>query len=316
MVTRQPQKSSTSSGDTGAPGGRAADEDDDDDDIVAKCDDFDKYALEENADGRSLHLVEATAVRTLVANSGSVAILGTTAKCKSLGSSPAVHQSSLTVDRQHTWSPSSRSPIVGSRSHPELQKTDRQVTVTADAEPFEIPVETIYSKLEPEMRTDNGVGMPEPIRFVKATAVRYLAAETGSIAILASTAVQQPPAEDVTDRMPVGVREVLDSEPGEQLGEQPDRESVVPRDFDPRIPLPVVLAMEAKPGDGLVSSDRIFRPIEGAVPGCSSLVETSTRKPLLRQSNETGDKYCPSSDGWTPTIPVFAKCLPAKSKSK
>lgn len=278
-----------------------------DDAVATGCDDFDKYALDaDDADGRSLHLVEATAVRTLAASSGSVAILGTTAKCKSLCGSP--QQSS--ADGQRTWPP----PVAASKSHPELQRTGGRADAAAS---FDIPVDTVYSKLEPEPS--------DPTRYVKATAVRRLAAETGSIAILAaSTAVQRRAAAgspDDVDRMPVGVRETLDREPADDGPRAPppdDREPAAadqrtPPAADPRTPPPVVHA---------TADDRVpansFRPIEGAMLGCSSPVETSScRRPFLRQFNETCDKYySTSADTWTPTVAVFAKCLPAKSNSE
>jgi len=292
-----------------------------DDAVATGCDDFDKYAQDEDdADGRSLHLVEATAVRTLAASSGSVAILGTTAKCKSLCGSPQP-----LADRQRTWPPPCRSPVPASKSHPELQRTGRADAAAS----FDIPVDTVYSKLEPDPS--------DPTRYVKATAVRYLAAETGSIAILAaSTAVRRRAAAgspDDVDRMPVGVRETLDREPAAGVREPLSSEHREPAAdvretlssehrqpaaaADPRIPLPVIHAMETKAAD-VQTPANAFRPIEGAMLGCSSPVETSSRRPFLRQSNETCDKYYSTSDpnAWTPTVPVFARCLPAKSKSE
>lgn len=376
VVTRQPKKSSKTAEHQEharrSAGGNddGDDDDDDDDDIVSKCDDFEKYAQDENADSASIHYVEATAVRTLAANTGSVAILGTTAKCKSAGSSPAVRQSP--VDRQQTWSPTTsqqqpqqpKSPTV---QQPQLETRYVEATAvrTLAAETGSIAIlgttaDPKAKRTAAEKKPDDDAGS---IHYVEATAVRHLAAETGSIAILASTAAvsgvsqsrQQPPqtpqppppAESTADvvagpdhdpdadRIPVGVREVLDSEPGAATG-PPDTEPEqrdLPDDVDPQIPLPVIYAMEMKPtaenalntatspsDTRSVSPPRSATVDDGLVAASS---DSSTRKPLLRQSNKTSeqkendDDVALSSDTWMPSqVPVFAKCPPAKSKSK
>ncbi|XP_060844145.1 uncharacterized protein LOC132924078 isoform X2 [Rhopalosiphum padi] len=304
------------------------DEDDDDDDIGFRCDDFDRYAMEVDGDLHSLHFVEATACTTLAANSGTVAILGTTAKCKSADASPANRQ---------------RPPLVGSMSQPMMLES----------------------------------------RFVKATAVRKLAAETGTIAVLSSTTEPEPqyvwvPEEEAhfsgrmaacragpsgvqsmdagpssstqwplqwpvagdskksenLDRIPVGVIEVLDCEPADQCRPTPPKARRFPRakraTRDKHIPLPVIHAMEMKP-NALGHDDR-FKTVTVQPPSSdrhgyrprmaagSATFDSSSRKPFVRQSNETRehkfteDDYAAVTD-WMANMPVFAKCPPAKSKS-
>lgn len=339
MVTRQPQTSKTT-GD-----GIAGHSTDDNDDIVTKCRDFDQYAIEEDVDNLSIHFVEATATRTLAANTGSVAILGTTAKCKSVGSSPAIRQST-TADKQDTKLAVS-SEIVGSKSQPQLRSrfVDATAVRTLAAETGSIAIIGVTATPNPdvEIPPEKGRGSAGSIHYVEATAVRHLAANTGSIAILSSTAIQQLAIKDKDDFdcIPVGVREVLDSEPGKLLQnqeqelkqeqemkeEQETKEKLEKEqlDSDPQIPLPVIYAMEMKPIAQV--PDNVFKPvsaekhilpprsmtIDSAIPGRNSAFGAPSRKPLLRQSHETGDK---DNDGWLPQIPVFAKCLPAKSKSK
>ncbi|XP_026819730.1 cell wall protein IFF6 isoform X2 [Rhopalosiphum maidis] len=303
-------------------------DDDDDDDIAFRCDDFDRYAMEVDGDLHSLHFVEATACTTLAANSGTVAILGTTAKCKSADASPANRQ---------------RPPLVGSMSQPMMLES----------------------------------------RFVKATAVRKLAADTGTIAVLSSTTEPEPqyvwvPEEEAhfsgrmaacragpsgvqsldagpsssaqwplqwpvagdskksenLDRIPVGVIEVLDCEPADQCHPTPPKARRFPRaqraTRDQHIPLPVIHAMEIKP-NALGHDDR-FKTVTVQPPSSdrhgyrprmtagSATFDSSSRKPFVRQSNEsrehkfTEDDYAAVTD-WMANMPVFAKCPPAKSKS-
>lgn len=339
VVTRQPQTLKTSN-DGGA--GYSTEENDD---IVTKCRDFEQYAIEEDVDNLSIHFVEATATRTLAANTGSVAILGTTAKCKSVGSSPAVRQPTAT-DQHEMKSPPS-SGIIGSQSQPQLRSrfVDATAVRTLAAETGSIAIIGVTATPNPDAeippkKTRESTGS---IHYVEATAVRHLAANTGSIVILSSTAIQQPIVKDQDDFdcIPVGVREVLDSEPAQLLQEQqeelkqeqklmqePETKEELGKqqqlDSDSQIPLPVIYAMEMKPIAQV--PDNVFRPvssekhilpprsmtIDSAIPGRNSAFGAPSRKPLLRQSHETGEK---DNDGWLPKIPVFAKCLPAKSRS-
>lgn len=340
VVTRQPQTLKTSNY------GGAGRSIEDTDDIITKCRDFEQYAIEEDVDNLSIHFVEATATRTLAANTGSVAILGTTAKCKSVGSSPAVRQPT-TINKHEIQSPPS-SEIISSQSQPQLRSrfVDATAVRTLAAETGSIAIigVTATPNLDVETLPEKGRESTGSIHYVEATAVRHLAANTGSIAILSSTTMPQSIVKDQNDFdcIPVGVREVLDSETGQLLQEQQDelkqeqelnqeqetKEEVKEEqqlDSDPRIPLPVIYAMEMKPLAQV--PDNVFRPIssekhilpprsmtiDSTIPGRNSAFGSLSRKPLLRQSHETGEK---DNDGWQPNIPVFAKCLPAKSRSK
>lgn len=347
MVTRQPKKTKTD---------EEASDGNDEDEIACKCDNFEKYATDENGDNHSIHYVEATAVRRLAANTSSVAILGTTAKCKSLGDSPTAHQP--LSERQKTW-PSAADADLPKPS--QLVVETRYVEATAvrtlAAETGSIAI--LGTTADPKPQQENKIAKEEEtgsVHFVEATAVRHLAAETGTIAILASTAAAaaSPLQRSEDDRddlelMPVGVREVLDSEPIEVHGQ---KREIVPDDkqenggeqdknawtldCDPQIPLPVVYALGMKSGTRgfddtfktqsfASSSEKRGLPprsitTDGVNPGGGSAFEAFSRKPLVRQSNEACEQdendYLTLIDGWIPTIPVFAKCPPAKAKSK
>lgn len=346
VVTRQPKKSEYGK-DEGAAKRSAGDghDKDSDDDVTSKCDDFERHALEEgggdndNDDNHSVHYVEATAVRTLAANTGSVAILGTTAKCKSVDGSPSISRPS--ANRQSTWSPSRTAfaPVACSKSQPQLEVRYVEATAvrTLAADTGSIAILGTTADPRPwsaDRNEDTG-------------SVRYLGAETGSIGTLASTAaVAAKQAESAgrsdLDFIPVGVREVLDSEPGELQQREEDRpegELAGQRDGlekQPLIPLPVVYAMEMKPADEIFKTMKsIDRPQyspesatiivdddddEGATVS-GSVSDAASRRPLIRQSNKTNDQTADNEDislpdGWMPKVPVFAKCPPAKSKSK
>jgi len=338
VVTRQPKKTKTNEG---------VGDEKDDDEVACKCDDFDKYATEENGDNHSVHYVEATAVRRLAADTSSVAILGTTAKCKSLCDSPPARRP--LTKKQNTWP----SAVAGNlpKKPPQLAVETRYVEATAvrtlAAETGSIAIlgTTADPKPRQERETADG-GETGSVHYVEATAVRTLAAETGTIAILASTAAAgASPSGDGRDDdpelMPVGVREVLDSEPGEVRGRKRERvldgrpenggeldENARTIGRGPQVPLSVVRAMGMKSGTPSLapsSSEKRGLPprsvtADGANPGGGSALEAFSRKPLVRQSNEACERdendYLALIDGWTPTIPVFAKCPPAKAKSK
>lgn len=363
VVTRQPQKSKSAKDEAAV--GRSTGDEDGDDDVASKCEDFERHALEhggvngvDDDDSHSVHFVDATAVRTLAANTGSVAILGTTAKCKSVDGSPAVHHP--LSERQRTWSPTALSEQVAcSKSQPQLEvryvEATAVRTLAADTGSIAILGTTADPKPQPNKPSSatkdaDAAGM---VHYVQATAVRHLAAETGSIAILASTAAvpatgQQASGHNDFDLIPVGVREVLDSEPGKQQQPrkhenrpegEPQTEQQEEPGQRPLIPLPVIYAMEMKPGitmetEGIfktVKSSSVEKPHysqvesttldDGDMGAMSSwMSDASSRRPLIRQTNKTSDQsdidYILSSDVWMPKVPVFAKCPPAKSKSK
>lgn len=339
VVTRQPKAS--------AGGGGGGDEDADD--VVSKCDDFERYAAaDENGDGLSVHYVEATPVRVLAANTGSVAILGTTAKCKPTG---VVDDTSATVEQPR---PDDQTSRPAGQLVVETRYVEATAVRTLAAETGSIAILGTTADPKPApAKGDDDDDDTGSVHYVEATAVRHLAAETGTIAILASTAVsgaaaagREPREEEpaaAMELMPVGVREVLDCVGPERETTGPDdgeRERTID-DADPRIPLPVIHAMEMKPHDGMttktisfscLSEKRVMPPRSTTTDGVMSLgggsaatVDDGTaRKPLVRQSNENrrqrGDNDSDDSDdlsvfeGWT--VPVFAKCRPAKCKSK
>lgn len=369
VVTRQPKTSAGSGGrgGGGGSGGRGGggggggnDEDDDDDDIVSKCDDFERCAAaDENGDGLSVHYVEATPVRVLAANTGSVAILGTTAKCKPTagGGGGGGDTSAASVEQPRPDDPSSEPG--GGQLVVETRYVEATAVRTLAAETGSIAILGTTADPKPSAAQVKGDGDDTgSVHYVEATAVRHLAAETGTIAILASTAAVSgtvaglEPREDepaaaaaaAMELMPVGVREVLDcAGPGrrETAADDGDGERTTVDD-DPRIPLPVIYAMETKPHDGVTSKTKSFSCLTekrtmpprstttdgvmnlGGGPTATDDDDGFARKPLVRQSNETrrqrGDNGSDDSDdfsvfeGWT--VPVFAKCRPAKCKSK
>lgn len=305
--------------------------------ITTNCDNFEKYAYDENDDRHSIHYVEATAVRTLAANTGSVAILGTTAKCKSVDNSPGVHQP--LAERQQTWSPSS--PSGTNKPLPQVETRYVEATavrtLAADTGSIAILGTTADPKPQSQKKTESKEETGS-IHYVEATAVRQLAAETGSIAILASTVVPQKISNDDQvdfDDIPMGVREVLDSEPG-QLQQQENAEADV--DDASNIPLPVIYAMEMK--SGVRDSEEIANNMtQSSSFDKNSFSQQSTttdstvsenhagqtslsRKPLVRQSNANINRDQQEIDNDTSSIvpnlntPIFAKCVPIKSNSK
>lgn len=316
-------------------------------------------------------------MRMLAADTGSLAILGTTAKCKPHVDSTEVHGPVSPEEGQRTQ-PTTVDDA--STPKPQLVVETRCVQATAvrtlAAETGSIAIlgTTADPKPQPEKSTRNDEETGS-VHYVEATAVGHLAAETGTIAILASTAVvaglgrvAQKPDGESDDFIPVGVREVLDSEPvqtrkteqepttekqEENGGERPLEtggddelasdegpvEGLQIIDSDPRIPLPVIHAMERKPevrggpnemlktilSFSSPSEKHVLPPrsatTDGVISGGGDVVfDVSSRKPFIRQSNETREQdeledLLPP-DGWTPKVPVFAKCLAAKSKSK
>lgn len=361
-MTRQPKKSYNTAA-TGIADDRVYSdveyEEESDDDISIKCDDFEKYIED---DLRSIHYVEATALTTLAATSSSVAIIGTTAKCKSAGASPGTAKSnpaarSPPIRRQRSSSPSPsetslppgpRPPLIGSVSQPML----------VDVKPApvrELASETrtkVVASSRPEKETEELWLSEEQWAEHLATksghrVIRSLAEDVGppppSPSPFSTSAHQWPLQWPVAgsskktnlDRIPVGVIEVLDCEPLDQRRPPPTKAQRLPRAQrtgrnDLNIPLPVIHAMGVK-SDSLNHEDLFktmrvqpsstdkhgFRSRTGTG---SSTFDSSSRKPFLRQSNETKSRYTEdefsAATGWMVNMPVFAKCPPAKSKSK
>jgi hypothetical protein len=119
---------------------------------------------------------------------------------------------------------------------------------------------------------------------------------------------------------------------GERYGEQREEPGQGELEQQPLIPLPVILAMEMKTNAGpkqmfgaaqLSSVEKPqYTPKWMTVDGGGDVGtdSVSSRGSLIRQANNTSDQIdnedTSPSDGWMPKIPVFAKCPPAKSKSK
>lgn len=206
------------------------------------------------ADGRSLHMVEATAVRELAANTGSVAILGTTAKCKSAGSSghskaaaASTVERCVSLDTAH-----GRSPTKPSRRPIEQRYVEATAVRKLAADTGSIAILGTTADPKP---ADRGDGDAASLHYVEATAVRQLAAETGTIAILASTATgnrnNQPTERGVyetplLDDIPYGVVEVLDAEPIDRVSlSSPPLDS----SSEQLVPLPVLETERGKAYD-------------------------------------------------------------------
>ncbi|XP_050444056.1 uncharacterized protein LOC126847721 isoform X2 [Adelges cooleyi] len=182
-------------------------------------------SVDSDADGLSIRYVEATAVRTLAANTGSVAILGMTANVRTPNDSPSrVRPSTSTY-------------------LPEVRYVEATACRTLAAETGSIAI--LGTTADPKATRNEDAGS---VHLVEATAVRQLAAETGTIAILASTAagVNRPIGSEVTgDVIPVGVSEALDSH-----GNPPEsecRQSNPGGGDEPMIPETVAQAMEQEP---------------------------------------------------------------------
>lgn len=353
-MTRQPQRSRTDDGQSAAG---------DDDDVVSRCDDFEAFAQDEDADKRSLHFVKATAVRSLAAQTGSVAILATTAQRN------VADGSSSLEGEQETSLPSSPTQRAAAGSQLQSRYVEATAVRHLVAETGSIAVlsttaDPVPKKPDAETTSDGDGGKDDAetgsIHYVEATAVRKLAAETGSIAILSFTAANGQPAKTVQEtddvnRIPVGVAEVLDSEPGERQEEQQEgneeeqdqkQDVRIVDDDDLEIPLPVIYAMEMKPDAQIpektsplskpVSLSSSFEkhglpprsmttdgghPTVATEPDSVDETASATRNPFVRQSNESQDQNEIEDSVledllWIPKIPVFAKCMPAKSKSK
>ncbi|XP_060856001.1 uncharacterized protein LOC132933742 [Metopolophium dirhodum] len=365
-VTRQPKKSYN----TSATGISVADDrvysdveydEDSDEDMAIKCDDFEKYAQDMEDDLRSVHYVEATALTTLAATSSSVAIIGTTAKCKSAGASPATAKSnpaatSPPIRRQRSSSPSPlasslppgpRPPLIGSVSQSMLD----------DVKP--VPVrEPVSGTGTIAVASSIPVKETEELWLSEEQWAEHLATKSGHRVIrsLAEDAGPPPPSpspfstsahqwplqwpvagcskQTNLDRIPVGVIEVLDCEPADQRRPPPTKAQRLPKAQrasrgDQNIPLPVIRAMGLK-SDSLNHED-MFKTMRVQPPSSdkhgfrsrtgtgSSTFDSSSRKPFLRQSNETKSRYTEdefsAATGWMVNMPVFAKCPPAKSKS-
>ncbi|XP_025190929.1 uncharacterized protein LOC112591352 isoform X2 [Melanaphis sacchari] len=309
------------------------DYEDEDDDIAFRCDDFDRYAMEIDGDLHSVHFEKATACTELVSNSGTVAIPRTTAKCKSADASPA-------NKRQ-------RPQLVGSLSQPQLESRFVKATAVRKLAAETGTIAVLSSTTEPE---------PEPM-YVWTEKAHYsdrLAARSGGpVAALSLDAGPPPPTpspfsssstewpvagdsrKSDLDRIPVGVIEVLDCEPADQCRPTPPKAQRYPKSQrvasrNQNIPLPVIHAMEMKPN--ALGHDELFKTVTVQPPSSdrhgyrprmttgSSTFDSSCRKPFIRQSNKTKEYKFTEDDyaavtGWMATMPVFAKCPPAKSKS-
>ncbi|XP_029342783.1 uncharacterized protein LOC100164443 isoform X3 [Acyrthosiphon pisum] len=363
-VTRQPKKSYNTSA-TGISDDRVYSDveydEDSDEDMAMKCDDFEKYALDIEDDLRSVHYVEATALTTLAATSSSVAIIGTTAKCKSAGASPATAKSnpadtSPPIRRQQSSSPSSsasplppgpRPPLIGSVSQPLLDDGKQTSVRKLDSEIKTIAVVSSAPEKETEEMWLSEEQWTEHLATKSGhRVIRSLAEDAGppppSPSPFSASAHQWPLQWPVAgcskqtnlDRIPVGVIEVLDCEPVDQRRPPPTKAQRFPKAQrasrgDQNIPLPVIHAMGLK-SDSLNHEDMFktmrvqpsssdkhgFRSRTGTG---SSTFDSSSRKPFLRQSNETKPRYTEdefsAATGWMINMPVFAKCPPAKSKS-
>lgn len=336
VVTKQPSKSKITTNVEVAgvchaaqdEAAAAAAENNDRGGVVLKSKDFDKYTTEVDDDedddeDEDDNVDDRTAVRTLAANTGSVAILGTTAKCKS-PDAPGQQQK-----------PSSAGAVG--------QPSKKVVAAAAAA-----GSQSLLSPPPPpaDVAVDPNGCREVVVYCVEATPIRRLAAETGSIAILASTVVcppRQKTVEDVgsaeLDRMPVGVAEALDAAERDRPAEAKPEPTTAAEDSDPLIPVPVADAMTEEQRPAGVPDDDGPALDPEPVPSPAADSETprsattdddgdlchadshaSSRSPLVRQSNQAADQNeydgFSSSDKWFPKVPVFAKCLPPKSKSK
>ncbi|XP_022168085.1 uncharacterized protein LOC111032160 isoform X2 [Myzus persicae] len=351
-VTRQPKKNynTSSTGISVADDRRVRSgvdyDTDSDDEMALKCDDFDSYAMGIEDDLRSVHYVEATALTTLAANSSTVAILGTTAKCKSAGPSPAIR-------RQQSSSPSpstsslplgQRPQLIGSVSQDTLESNHSNTTSVRElaSEAGTIPVLSSTSEKE-----------PQALWLSEAEWTEHLATKAGhrDSPLLATESVSPPssPSPFLTsspqwpmihssvksnlDRIPVGVIEVLDCAPADQRRPPPTKAQRLPKaqraTRGQNIPLPVIHAMERKPNS--MGHEELFKTMMVQPPSSdkhgyrsrmatgSNTFDSSSRKPLLRQSNESKFRYTEddfsAATEWMINMPVFEKCPPAKSKS-
>lgn len=308
---------------------------DSDDDIATKCDDFDRYAMNIDDDQRSVHYVEATALTTLAANSTSVAILGTTAKCKSAGVSS-------TIQRQRSSSSSLSTMSLPSLSQTSLESLNSNMTPVRER----ASITGTITAVRP--------GESQQVWLSEAQWAKHLATKInkkpGRLLVTESFSPPSSPSPFLTsshhwpmicsskqsnlDRIPKGVIEVLDCEPVDQRRPPPMKAQRFVKaqrtTRDRNIPLPVIHAMEMKPNS--LGHEDMFKTMKVQPPssdrhGCrarmatgSSTFDSSSRKPFLRQSNEskfrfTEDDYSAATE-WMVNMPVFAKCPPAKSKSK
>ncbi|XP_050529644.1 uncharacterized protein LOC126899130 isoform X2 [Daktulosphaira vitifoliae] len=184
----------------------------------------------EDDDKLSIHYVEATAVRTLAANTGSVAILGTTAKCKQ---PLEVADNDLSSQKPHI-----EVCYVEATACRKLAAETGSIAILGTTADPKLPLNVSVKK-------DDDIGS---IHYVEATAVRQLAAETGTIAILASTATTKSQSSELNisednvsvSEIPVGVSEILNSPKTEYEFKNTNQSENIDADL---IPIPV-LAME------------------------------------------------------------------------
>lgn len=173
--------------------------------------------------------------------------------------------------------------------------------------PVPAPARGTKSVEQYDERTSDG-GEAGSVHYVEATAVRHLAAETGTIAILSSTASPSKQQRnqisfDVDDlsRLPVGVRERLDSEPGWPT--PPENKRPEFDGYHPLIPLPVIRALESDP--------------DGQTPVFETIRMPVHRPAASRQNNSSDRRPDDLISIWDPkTLPVFEKCKYSPKKSE
>lgn len=333
-------------------------DDDSNDDMSINCNDFEQYALDNEDDTHSVHYVEATALTTLAANSSSVAIIGTTAKCKSGCASPATTKCksadvSAAIQRQRSSSSSStasnvpskpRPPLIGSVSQPMLESCCT----------IESPLKELSSQTRATVKkSSNSGGETQVIWLSEEEWTKHLAMKSGHRAKWSLTEDTGPPPPSPSpfsksanqwplqyskqsnlDRIPVGVIEVLDCEPVDQRRPPPTKAQQFPRaqqiSRDQKTPLPVIHAMGIK--KNALNHKDMFKTMRVQPPSSdrhgfhsrtstgSSTFDSYSQKPFLQQPNETKSRYTEdefsAATEWMINMPVFAKCPPAKSKSK
>lgn len=313
--------------------------DDDSDDMSIKCNDFEKYALANEDDTHSVHYVEATALTTLAANSSSVAIIGTTAKCKSAIQRQRSSSSSSTASN---LPPEPRPSLIGSVSKPEVESY-----CTIDP-----PLKKLSSQTKDTVKkSSNSGGETQVVWLSEEQWTEHLAMKSGHRAIRSLTEDTGPPPPSPSpfskpvnqwplqyskqsnlDRIPFGVIEVLDCEPVDQRRPPPTKAQRRAQQIsrDQNIPLPVIHAMGINKNS--LNHEDMFKTMRVQPPSSdrhgfhsrtstgSSTFDSCSRKPFVQESNEIKSRYTEdefsAATEWMINMPVFAKCPPAKSKSK
>lgn len=292
-------------------------EEDDDDDIITKCDDFDRYAQNENdGNGKSVSYKNTTVDKT-----GSVRLLGSTVRCKS---------ANATTRSQHP-------PIVGPSSQPQFDSLVNWSSKTSTSRP-------LAHRLSLKKR-------PTYVKCANETVDPLPDYHKDSMSLIPPSQCHGPPPPSPSpftpkwpgygqrslDRIPARVIEVFEAKPLDQRRWPSSEAQRFPKSqqstLDKKIPPPVIRTVEMKPE--ILDHGNLFKIItvqprtdrhdyrlRPMATGSSSTFDSSTRKPFFRQSNQTKDQINYSNDdyldatGWMSKMPVFAKCPPAKSKSK